>query len=86
MASRENGNQIRELIENWAKAVRNRNPSGILAVHSEDFVMCDVPEPFQSIGLDAYRHTWENFIKYTMRKCNVRIKPIIPNIYRWILD
>jgi uncharacterized protein (TIGR02246 family) len=61
----ENETQIRALIENWAKAVRNRDIHAILAFHSENFVMYDVPEPFQSVGLDAYRKTWDIFFKYT---------------------
>jgi ketosteroid isomerase-like protein len=28
-------------------------------------IMFDVPEPFQSIGIDAYRRTWETFYRYT---------------------
>jgi uncharacterized protein (TIGR02246 family) len=57
--------QIRQLVENWAKAVRNRDMNAILAFHSENFVMYDVPEPFQSVGLNTYRETWEMFFKYT---------------------
>jgi ketosteroid isomerase-like protein len=57
--------QIRELIESWAKAVRNKDMEGILAHHSDDIVMYDVPKPFQSIGIDAYRKTWDIFFKYT---------------------
>jgi ketosteroid isomerase-like protein len=57
--------QIRELIENWADAVRQKDIQRILAHHSDHFVMYDVPEPFQSIGLDAYRKTWDIFFKYT---------------------
>jgi ketosteroid isomerase-like protein len=53
--------QIRQLVENWAKAVRNKDMDGILAHHSDNFVMYDVPEPFQSIGLEAYRKTWDLF-------------------------
>jgi ketosteroid isomerase-like protein len=61
----ENETQIRALIENWAEAVRNRDINAILAFHSENFVMYDVPEPFQSVGLDSYRKTWDIFFKYT---------------------
>jgi len=57
--------QIRTLIENWAAAVRNKDIEGILANHSADLVMFDVPLPFQSIGIDAYRKTWDLFFKYT---------------------
>jgi ketosteroid isomerase-like protein len=57
--------QIRQLVENWAKAVRNKNIDAILAHHSEDIVMYDVPEPFQSAGIDAYRKTWDLFFAFT---------------------
>src|SRR5882672_7548543 len=60
-----NENKIKHLIENWALAVRSKNIEGILAHHSEDFVMYDVPEPFQSVGLEAYRKTWNLFYKFT---------------------
>ena len=57
--------QIRDLIENWAKAVRNKDMEVILAHHSDSIVMYDVPKPFQSIGIDAYRKTWDIFFRYT---------------------
>src|SRR5258707_1454893 len=56
---------IRELIENWAKAVRNQDYDAILAHHSKDIVMYDVPEPFQSVGIDAYKKTWDTFFEGT---------------------
>jgi uncharacterized protein (TIGR02246 family) len=56
---------IRQLVENWAKAVRDKDMDLILAHHADDIVMFDVPEPFQSIGIDAYRKTWDMFFKYT---------------------
>jgi uncharacterized protein (TIGR02246 family) len=57
--------QIKQLIEKWAKAVRNEDMDAILAHHSDDIVMFDVPPPFQSVGIDAYRKTWDIFFKYT---------------------
>ena len=60
-----NESQIRLLIENWALAVRNKDMDGILAHHSADMVMFDVPPPFQSIGIEAYRKTWDIFFKCT---------------------
>jgi ketosteroid isomerase-like protein len=60
-----NESQIRVLIENWAASVRNRDMDGILAYHHEDMVLFDVPEPFQSAGIEAYRKTWNIFFKYT---------------------
>jgi ketosteroid isomerase-like protein len=60
-----NESQVKIIIENWAAAVRNKNMVAILAHHSDDFVMYDVPMPFKSVGLDAYRETWNLFFKYT---------------------
>ena len=39
--------EISELIENWAKAVREQDLDGVLAGHVEDMVMFDVPPPVQ---------------------------------------
>ena len=55
---------IRALIENWAKAVREKNIDAMLIHHSDDIVMYDVPEPFQSVGIDAYRKTWNTFFEW----------------------
>src|SRR4051812_8119413 len=61
----ENETQIRQLVEDWASAVRSKNMQAILAHHSDDIVMYDVPKPFQSVGIDAYRKTWDTFFAYT---------------------
>ena len=52
---------VRTLIEAWAAAVRRKDYDGILKNHTADFVMFDVPPPFQSTGLEAYRETWDLF-------------------------
>jgi ketosteroid isomerase-like protein len=57
--------QIRQLVESWAQAVRNRDLEKILAHHSDNIVMFDVPKPFQSLGIEAYRKTWDIFYTYT---------------------
>ena len=57
--------EIRELVEKWAAAVRRGDVEGILAHHAGDMVMYDVPPPFQSIGIEAYRKTWDTFFAYT---------------------
>jgi uncharacterized protein (TIGR02246 family) len=56
---------IRDLVENWAKAVRTRNLDGILANHSPDILMFDVPPPMQSKGIEAYKKTWERFFSWS---------------------
>ena len=49
---------IREIIDNWAKAVRANDIDAILAYHSNNMLMFDVPEPVQLKGIDAYRSSW----------------------------
>lgn len=61
----DNENQIEDLINNWAQAVRDCNMEGILANHSNDIVMFDVPLPMQSRGIDEYKKTWEYFYKFS---------------------
>ena len=39
---------IRELVEDWARAVRTRDLDGILANHSPDMLLFDLPPPLQS--------------------------------------
>jgi uncharacterized protein (TIGR02246 family) len=53
--------EIRELIERWAKAVREENRAAIQADHDPGILMFDVPPPFLSRGLDQYMATWEPF-------------------------
>jgi uncharacterized protein (TIGR02246 family) len=53
--------EVRELIERWAKAVRDKDFDGILACHATNILMFDVPPPFESNGIEAYRETWNLF-------------------------
>ena len=56
--------KIRDLIENWAKAVRAKDLDGILANHSQDILMFDVPPPVRSKGLSEYERTWALFYSW----------------------
>lgn len=55
--------EINALIRCWERAIQAGDQDGILARHTEDVVMFDVPEPLQSLGLDAYRKTWDLFFR-----------------------
>lgn len=61
----EDESQIRSVLEAWARAVREIDMPGILAHHSADIVMFDVPVPLQSRGMQAYRETWDLFFQYS---------------------
>jgi ketosteroid isomerase-like protein len=56
---------IRHMIEAWAAAVRRKDIAGILQHHSSDFVMFDVPPPFQIKGIEAYKKTWDLFFSWS---------------------
>jgi uncharacterized protein (TIGR02246 family) len=56
---------IRELVENWARAVRIKDLDGILANHAPEILMFDVPPPIQSKGIEAYRKTWDLFFSWS---------------------
>jgi ketosteroid isomerase-like protein len=45
--------------------VRRRDVEAILKDHSPDFVLFDVPPPFQSRGLAAYRTSWDLFFSWS---------------------
>ena len=57
--------EIRNLVESWARAFREKNLTGILAHHSSDMLMFDVPPPFQSKGIEAYKKTWDLYFSWS---------------------
>ena len=66
--------QIRTLIERWAAAVHTGDMSGVLAEHSDDIVMFDVPPPDDGVrGIDAYRETWPPFFEWQSRGASFEI-------------
>jgi uncharacterized protein (TIGR02246 family) len=57
--------QIRALIERWAAAAHAGDMEGVLADHTADIVMFDVPPPHDGVrGIDAYRETWPGFFRW----------------------
>jgi uncharacterized protein (TIGR02246 family) len=61
----DNESQVRELIERWAKAVHEGDLDTVLADHSDEIVMFDVPPPYDGVrGMDAYRETWPPFFTW----------------------
>jgi uncharacterized protein (TIGR02246 family) len=63
--STEDDAAIRHVIQTWTAAVRRRDFAGILQNHSSDIVMFDVPPPFQSRGIEAYKKTWDLFFSWS---------------------
>jgi uncharacterized protein (TIGR02246 family) len=57
--------EIRRLIEEWANAVHSGDLERVLADHTDEIVMFDVPPPEEGVrGIDAYRETWPPFFKW----------------------
>jgi uncharacterized protein (TIGR02246 family) len=58
---------IRALIERWVSAVQAADLEGVLADHSDDIRMFDVPPPNEVRGIEAYRETWPPFFEWLRR-------------------
>ena len=66
--------QIRSIIERWAAAVHAGDMAAVLADHTEDIVMFDVPPPHDGVrGIDAYRETWPGFFEWQARGASFEI-------------
>lgn len=65
--------QIRRLIERWAEAVHAADMDGVLADHTEDIVMFDVPPPNEVRGKPAYRDTWPPFFEWQKKGPHSRL-------------
>src|SRR5687768_13663025 len=66
--------QIRTLIERWAAAVHRGDLNGVVADHSDDIVMFDVPPPYDGVrGIDAYRETWPPFFEWQAQGASFEI-------------
>ncbi|WP_328725811.1 YybH family protein [Streptomyces sp. NBC_00259] len=66
--------RIRTLIEDWAAAVHAAELEGVLAHHSDDIVMFDVPPPFEGVrGIDAYRASWPPFFAWQRQGASFEI-------------
>jgi uncharacterized protein (TIGR02246 family) len=67
---------IHKLIEDWSAAVRRKDYDGILKRHARDILMFDVPGPFQSEGIEAYRKTWDLFFGWLSRPAKFNFSDI----------
>lgn len=57
--------QIRGLLERWAAAAHEGDLETVLADHTDDIVMFDVPPPEDGArGIAAYRQTWQPFFEW----------------------
>lgn len=58
-------NAIRAVVERWIEAIRARDLDGVVAAHTDDIVMFDVPPPQNGVrGLAEYRACWPPFFEF----------------------
>ena len=56
---------VRDVVTRWVDAVAARDLEGVLAQHSEDIVMFDVPPPHRGVrGMAEYRDSWGPFFEW----------------------
>jgi len=70
--------RIRELMDNWAKAVSVKDIKEIMSNYAPDILLFDLPPPLEYRGADAYRKNWEEWlptfqgpIGYEIRDLNI---------------
>jgi uncharacterized protein (TIGR02246 family) len=74
MSAPDDTSQIRALIERWAAAAHSGELATVLADHSDDIVMFDVPPPDDGVrGIDAYRETWPGFFEWQAQGASFEI-------------
>jgi uncharacterized protein (TIGR02246 family) len=57
--------QVRELIERWARAVHEGDLATVVADHADDIVMFDVPPPEDGVrGIEEYTEVWPAFFQW----------------------
>ena len=66
-----NESKVREVIENWARAVSAGDRKGILANHADELLMFDFPDVVH--GIKAYDKTWDFF--FDKPKGSIHYKP-----------
>ncbi|MEV6301102.1 SgcJ/EcaC family oxidoreductase [Actinoplanes sp. NPDC051861] len=56
---------VTAVIERWVAAIRSSDLDGVVADHTGDIVMFDVPPPQRGLrGMDDYRACWPPFFRY----------------------
>ena len=70
--------QLRELIENWAKALRAKDVEGVVSHFAPDMLLFDLAPPLQYRGADAYRKslqewfpTFQGPVGYEIRELSI---------------
>jgi uncharacterized protein (TIGR02246 family) len=66
--------EIRTLIDDWSRAISNKDVDSVLAHYAEDVIAFDVPPPLQVKGRTSIRANIENWLKMFEGPTNVEFK------------
>ncbi len=53
--------QIRQQLDDWAKATREGDDDAVLSNHASDLLIFDVLAPLQYKGAETYRKSWDEW-------------------------
>ena len=56
--------EVRSVVEGWMTAIRRRDLDAVCAGRAENVVFYDVPAPVESRGMEAYRRSWDEFLRW----------------------
>ena len=54
--------QIRQLVDNWTKALQAKDVDRLMASYAPDILLFDLAPPLQYKGADACRKIWEEWL------------------------
>jgi ketosteroid isomerase-like protein len=64
--------EIRQLIDNWTKAIRTKDPKAMMSHYTPDILVFDLAPPLQYAGIDAYRKNLEEWFPLVRRSSWLR--------------
>lgn len=68
--------QIRQLVDDWVKAVRAKDIDGLMSHYAPDSLLFDILPPLEHKGASAYRKLWEGCFPYFQDSIGFEIRDL----------
>jgi uncharacterized protein (TIGR02246 family) len=68
--------EIREVMDRFTDAVRNKDLNGVMSLYSPEIVWFDFMAPLQHRGTEAYRRVWERCFDWFEAPIGVEIRDL----------
>jgi len=68
--------EIRQCMDNWAKALRAKDINALMAYYAPDIVTFDLMPPLQCQGVDAYRKNFEMWFASVQGPIDYQIRDV----------